>query len=141
NENNIKEIENISGYGYKLVDETKQKLNGLDENIQNNIFPNNLDKTDRISEIIWLLVSNQDNVSIIRLAEEYQCSRNTIIKDYKEINQRFNGIKIISTNQGRRITNSERFIRLLIYELLQRNNQCIKNHVKNLGYDWDSYYK
>ncbi|MFH5811675.1 PTS sugar transporter subunit IIA [Companilactobacillus sp. FL22-1] len=139
NENDVTEIENIPNHGYKLPDYSKRKLEHIDSIKKTK--SSELDKTDRVAEIVWLLVSNQSNISINKLSEEFDCSRNTIIKDFKEIKQRFVGISIVSSNRGRRIANSERYIRLMIYELIQRNNQCIKSHIVNLGYDWDSYYK
>ncbi|GEO46474.1 transcription antiterminator BglG [Companilactobacillus paralimentarius] len=141
-EEGITEIQNVPNHGYKLLNDAKETLfkkkivKGVPvENFQD------LSKENRLSEIIWLLIDGHYNVSINKLSEMFNCSRNTIIKDFKAINQLFPEINIITTNRGRKLNNNERYIRLMIYELLQRNNQSIKSHIKKIGVDWNGYYK
>ncbi len=138
----LSEVENISKYGYRLMDTTRNKLKQPEEktNLSNDNFQG-LNRLERISEIFWLMVSGEGNVSINRLSEKFACSRNTVIKDLKFIEQEQPNVQIKNTSHGRKIAGDEREIRLAVYELLQKHNVVIQNHIKNLGYAWNDYYK
>ena len=72
----LSEVENISKYGYRLMDTTRNKLKQPEEetNLSNDNFQG-LNRLERISEIFWLMVSGEGNVSINRLSEKLVASR------------------------------------------------------------------
>jgi len=135
-------VTNIPRYGYKLSNIARQKLiNQFHRPVKTAIDETslNLGPLDRRTEIIWLLLKNQDNISINRLSTRFGCSRNTVIKDFKEISLAFPKLNIISTRQGRKIDSDERAVRLVIYELLQRHNTTLFNFIEKLGYNVTKY--
>ncbi|AVK64041.1 hypothetical protein C5Z26_07915 [Lactobacillus sp. CBA3606] len=134
-------IINIPRYGYKLNDQARhqlaqQHLKMTPASAEESL---NLGPQERRTEIIWLLLQGQNNISINRLSEYFSCSRNTIIKDFKELNLAFPKLTIISTHQGRKIDSAERTVRLVIYELLQRHNTAMFKFIDTLNYSVTKY--
>lgn len=139
---NLAPVTNIPRYGYKLTDQARQQLSKQSHHpveAPANETSLNLGPLERRTEIIWLLLKNQDDISINKLAERFDCSRNTVIKDFKEISQAFPNLTIISTRQGRKIDSDERTVRLVIYELLQRHNTALFKFIGSLGYNITQY--
>lgn len=140
NQQQLDTVTNIPRYGYKLTDQTRRQL--LHHQFQHPVTSTrptakksfNLGPSERRTEIIWLLIKDQDDISINKLAERFDCSHNTVIKDFKAIKDAFPRLTIVSTHQGRKVDSDERTIRLVIYELLQRHNTAMFNLIGALGY-------
>lgn len=133
---NLDEIVNVPRYGYKITNRTRKKLIN-ERNImvskQDYNYENNLHSIDRQTVIILLLIQD-DYLSINKLAKKFNCSRNTIIKDFKTINGRFPQLKIASSRMGHKITGNEVAIRLTIYKLLLYQNRLTYSFIKDLRY-------
>lgn len=132
-ENNLDEIVNIPNYGYKITDRTKRELNSNHEIIKS-VNQSSMSSTDRRTTIILLLMSESKDVSINKLSTRFECSRNTIIKDFKAINDLFPNLKIVSSRLGHKIASDEASVRITMYELLLHQNKVAHTFIKNLDY-------
>lgn len=132
----LDKVINIPRYGYKLTDQTKSSLKRTNDKISplNLNQVTNLSAEDRQTEIILLLIGQNQYQSINQLAAKFHCSRNTVIKDFKAINHRFSTLKIVSSRLGHQIVSDESSIRLTIYNLLLRQNKMTFKFIKYLGY-------
>lgn len=135
--NNMDEIINIPRYGYKVNDETKKKLNengGLKNFLKNKKRASN-SAEERQAQIVLLLIGKSEFLSINELAQKFNCSRNTIIKDFKTINIRFPHLKIVSSRFGHKISSDEISIRITVYELILRQSDLTFEFIDHLNYD------
>ncbi|MDF7682190.1 PTS sugar transporter subunit IIA [Lactobacillus sp. ESL0679] len=134
--NNLAEIVNIPRYGYKMTDQTKKAIIRHDNRLQ--VVPKAartvVSAQDRQTIIVLYLIGSGKNVSINELADQFACSRNTIIKDFKLIKSRFPLLTIASSRTGHQIVSSEVAIRLTVYELLLHHNKLAFNFIKKLNY-------
>lgn len=79
-------------------------------------------------------MSESKDVSINKLSTRFKCSRNTIIKDFKAINDLFPNLKIVSSRLGHKIASDEASVRITMYELLLHQNKVAHTFIKNLDY-------
>lgn len=143
-QNNLDEIVNIPRYGYKVNDETKKELNEnskimhfwADADKRKNI---NISSEERQAQIVLLLIGKSEYLSINKLAEKFECSRNTIIKDFKTIKHRFPQLKIASSRLGHKISSDEVSVRLTVYELLLHQDKLASAFIRHLNYSVASF--
>ncbi|WEV41184.1 PTS sugar transporter subunit IIA [Lactobacillus sp. ESL0681] len=135
-ENNLDKIINVSHYGYKISDRTKLQLTSDSE-----ILPNlteyshkDLSSDERQTAIILFLINKNDNVSINKFATMFDCSRNTVISDFKIIKKSFPQLTITSSRLGHKITGNEIDIRTTIYELLIHDNKLVLRFIEQLDF-------
>ncbi|RMC38587.1 PRD domain-containing protein [Lactobacillus sp. ESL0236] len=136
-QNNLDEIINVPKYGYKITNQTKKKLladTGIIETISRYSQIKSVNAADRQIMIVLMLIGENKYCSINVLARKFSCSRNTIIKDFKALNERFPQLEIASSRFGHRIISDESTIRRVIYELLLYQNKLVFKFIKHLDF-------
>lgn len=116
-EQELPEIINDRQLGYFLpqtaADYFKLKIADADSS--------DLSKENRQAEIVWKLINDEDQLSINRLSEYFAVSRNTVIKDFKDLELAFPQLKLVSTVKGKTAACSEETKRRIFISLLDQS--------------------
>lgn len=109
----------ISNQGYQLQILDEIRFSNFRSSIENDMQYDSIDKTYRISIILYFLLQQKDFISLQRIAELLDVSRNTIIHDMEEVKLILNqhDMELISKKHyGVKITGDELSIRKLFSE-------------------------
>lgn len=109
----------ISNKGYQLQILDELRFSNFRTNIEQNLQYDSIDKTYRISIILYFLLQQKDYISLQRIAELLDVSRNTIIHDMEEVKNILNrhDMELLSRKHyGVKITGDELSIRKLFSE-------------------------
>ena len=129
-DNGFEEITNTPRLGYHL--KSLPNSHGLKEHQKFD----KLTKKERISKELWELVDGKI-ISINKLALEYNCTRNTIISDFKVIQSENPTLKLTNTNKGKFLISNEEDIRKIILKYIQLKDPMIMAELQKLKYDKD----
>lgn len=129
-DNGFEEITNTPRLGYHL--KSLPNLQGLKKDQKFD----NLTKKERISKELWELVDGKI-ISINKLALEYNCTRNTIISDFKVIQSENPTLKLTNTNKGKFLISNEEEIRKIVLKYIQLKDPIIMAELQKLKYDKD----
>ncbi|WP_295731939.1 BglG family transcription antiterminator [uncultured Limosilactobacillus sp.] len=125
-QNNIPKIKNERGAGYLLDPQSIKLWRALQANLhqEDQSSPDqepSSSRASRIRKILWLMIIKDTDVSINDLAVGLKVSRNTIINDFKLIQQQYPQLKVQSTVNGHQITCIENQIRRYVFHELQQD--------------------
>ena len=133
-ENNLEEITSTPRLGYHLKDTGALKKLGLISQEETKI----LSKEERICSELWKLISGEF-VSINKLAIEYGCTRNTIINDFKILQEDNPTLKLENTSKGKHLISDELEIRKIVFKYIQLRNPVILDKLtfveNNINYE------
>ena len=136
-QNHLDEVINVPRYGYKITDKTKKSIvagSSIGDLTSAHELEVPLNALDRRTVIVLLLIVQNKYLSINKLAQKFNCSRNTIIKDFKAVNKCFPRLEIVSSHLGHKINCSESAIRITIYELLMQHNKLVYKYIEHLNF-------
>lgn len=126
---NLDDVQRLPQGGYFLTQETLDELN---KHVVEHSQPE-LNADNRQKLLIWLLIQQKSHLSLVNLSERFGVSKNTIIKDFKQLaGQLPPDTKVVNTNQGKILTGSEAAQRNWVYNQLEERNQILVDAVKQL---------
>ncbi|MFL1695859.1 PTS sugar transporter subunit IIA [Weissella kandleri] len=137
---NLEPVESIRNIGYFLPESTKKALNDQMNTV--NLKPQ-LSIKIRQNNIIFMLINNDNPISLNNFAEFYQVSKKTIISDFKTIEANLpNTLTIEKSNKGHTLLGSEQDKRSLIFQFMgsinsTQYNQFNKKSISNMLLDFE----
>lgn len=124
----FEEIQNTPhlGYSLKKVPGNMVKQGGNEPNLNYS-----LNREERLGNELWKLIKG-DRVSINKLAVEFSCTRNTIIKDFKILQEENPKLQYLNTSKGKKLVSKELDIRKIILKYIQLKNTVILQKIAKL---------
>ncbi|WP_164504700.1 BglG family transcription antiterminator [Levilactobacillus huananensis] len=125
----LDDIQRLSQGGYFL---TQSTLDDLQEHNQANARPV-LNADERRQMIIWALIQHNPHLSLVNLSERLEVSKNTIIKDFRELTSNLPAdTEVINTSHGKALVGSEVSQRQWVYQQLAQQNPLIIQQIQKL---------
>lgn len=127
----IEHVQRIGGAGYYLTPDSVDKLreSKLVSNRSSNFV---LGRLERKNLIIWKLINNEV-VSLLKIAELLNISKNTAIKDMKNVTESLKryGLKLVKSKDGRKIEGPEELQRNWVYGQLSMHSSLVYSQLAN----------
>ncbi|WP_125583758.1 BglG family transcription antiterminator [Levilactobacillus cerevisiae] len=119
---NLDDVQRLSQGGYFLTQSTLDELKHHSQSDKQPI----LNVAERRQMIIWYLIQQDSHLSLVNLAERLNVSKNTIIKDFREIEDSLPAdTEVINTKHGKAMVGSEITQRQWVYQQLTQQNAFI----------------
>lgn len=126
----LDDVQRLPQGGYFL---TQPTLNELKKRSQPESM-RTLSAVQRRQLIIWYLIQRDTHLSLINLADRLAVSKNTIIKDFKQLAGELPvETRIQNTSHGKVLVGSEVGQRQWVYQQLVQQNQLIIDHLKSFS--------
>ncbi|WP_261810655.1 BglG family transcription antiterminator [Levilactobacillus humaensis] len=125
----LDDIQRLSQGGYFL---TQSTLDDLQAHNQADARPV-LNAEERRQMIIWALIQHNQHLSLVNLSERLEVSKNTIIKDFRELVANLPvDTEVINTSHGKALVGSEVSQRQWVYQQLAQQNPLIIQQIQKL---------
>lgn len=126
----LDDIQRLPQGGYFLTQSTLSELKKRSKPESKRIFS----ASQRRQLIIWYLIQRDTHLSLVNLADRFAVSKNTIIKDFKQLADELpTDTQIQNTSRGKVLVGSEVGQRQWIYQQLVQQNQLIIEHLKDFS--------
>ncbi|MCH5463938.1 BglG family transcription antiterminator [Levilactobacillus tujiorum] len=125
----LDDVQHLSQGGYFL---TQATLDELQNYVQQSTL-RVLNVHQRRQLIVWYLIQHDTHLSLVNLAEKFDVSKTTIIKDFKELTTDLPvGTQVINTDRGKILMGSEEAQRNWVYQQLGQQNSLIISQIQLL---------
>ncbi|WP_341778547.1 BglG family transcription antiterminator [Levilactobacillus sp. HBUAS70063] len=126
----LDDVQRLPQGGYFLTQSTLNELKKQSKPEGKRIFS----ASQRKQLIIWYLIQRDANLSLVNLADRLAVSKNTIIKDFKQLTDELpKNTQIQNTSHGKVLVGSEVGQRQWIYQQLVQQNSLIIEHLKGFS--------
>ncbi|MFZ2352928.1 BglG family transcription antiterminator [Paucilactobacillus nenjiangensis] len=133
----IDPVQRLTQSKYYLTPLSKEDLNQYDDLDNDNFSIEYSDKTTRRDIIIWKLIQGEHEITLSKMAEFFNVSKNTIINDFQNVKSYLGmySLSVDNVKYGKKINGAEINKRAWVYEIITtKQNQIILNELNGADY-------